>query len=144
MTGSLLDTAGCKTVEWWVVYHERPAFHWWGRKLHPQFRHVELAREWRFGPGLLDVMWLQMIPTYETLDVDLCTDPSPPWVRCPKSTCQKVTSVRKLDSIRSWFDIGPFTCVEAVKVALGIRAFWVRTPYQLFKYIQRRNGVIKD
>lgn len=145
MTGeqvSLLDTPDSKVVEWWVVYHRRDAFRWWGKYLHPGFRHVELTRPFQYGPGISDVAWLQVIPTFETLDVELCLDSRPPWVRCPGSTFQKVTAVRKLKSMRSWFDIGPPTCVEVVKMALGIRAFFVRTPRQLYRYIQRRNGTI--
>lgn len=34
--------------------------------------------------------------------------------------------------------VGFFTCVEFVKRVLGIRAIWVQSPYQLYKYIQRR------
>jgi hypothetical protein len=139
---SLLDTVGMRTSEWWVVYHRRDAARWWGKFLHPDFRHVELARPLYYGPNLSDVAWLYMFPTYEMLDVELCYDPTPPWVKCPQSTCQKVVASRRLGSMRSWFDIGPTTCVEVVKLALGLRAFWVRTPYQLFNYIKRRNGVI--
>ena len=141
---SLLDTAGKKVVEWFIVYHRRDAVHWWGKFLHRDFRHVELARAISYGPGLSDVAWLYLLPTYEMLDVDLCVDPRPPWVKCPTSVCQKVVATRRLGSMRSWFDIGPTTCVEVTKMALGIRAFWVRTPRQLFKYISRRHGVINS
>ena len=30
----------------------------------------------------------------------------------------------------------PFTCVEAVKRVLGIRAPWISTPWQLYRYLQ--------
>lgn len=139
---SLLDTPGKKVIEWWVVYHRRDAFRWWGKFLHSRFRHVELARPFQYGPNVSDVMWQILLPTYESLDVELSVDPRPPWVRCPDSICQKVVAMPRLGGMRSWFDIGPTTCVEVVKMALGIRSFWLRTPYQLFKYISRRNGVI--
>ena len=139
---SLLDTAGYETAEWWVVYHRRDAFHWWGRLLHPDFRHVELVRPLQFGPGIGDVVWLQLTPTYEMLSAELCFDPRPPWVKFPQAKCQKVTAFRRSGSMRSWFDIGPNTCVEVVKMALGFRAFWVRTPFQLFKFLQRRGCAI--
>jgi hypothetical protein len=139
---SLLDTAGCKVREWYVAYFHREAYYWFTKYLKPGFRHVELVRPWQYGPKPTDVLWLQLFPTFETLDVDLCTDPRPPWVRFPSVMVQKVTTVRPLNSVRSWFDIGPPSCVEVAKAALGINAFWVRTPWQLFKYIQKRNGVI--
>lgn len=138
---SLIDLPGYKVREWFLVYHWRHAHVWWGKWLKPAFRHVELTRPIRFGPGLYDVVWLQVIPSYEGMDVELCTDSRPPWVRCPDSTIQKVTSARLRDSMRSWFDIGPTTCVEVAKQTLGIRAFWVRTPFQLFKHVQKHDGV---
>ena len=35
--------------------------------------------------------------------------------------------------------LGLFTCVETVKRLLGIRAPWVITPWQLYRFIARRN-----
>lgn len=40
--------------------------------------------------------------------------------------------------VRSIF--APWTCVEAMKSLLGIRAWWVITPYQLFKYCEAHYG----
>lgn len=139
---SLLDTVGCKVREWYIVYHHREPFYSFTKLLKPGFRHVELTRPMYYGPGVNDVAWLNVLPMFEMLDVDMNSDPTPPWVRCPSSTVQKVTAIAPLMSVRSWFDIGPPTCVEVVKMALGIRAFWVRTPWQLYQYIQKRQGVI--
>jgi hypothetical protein len=139
---SLLDVAGMKVSEWYVVYHDRAPYRWFFRYLKPGFRHVELARPIYYGPGVNDVAWLFLLPMFEMLDVQLSTDPTPPWVRCPKSTVQKVTAMRPLGQVRDWFQVGPSTCVEAAKWALGIRAFWLRTPHQLYKYIHKRNGVV--
>lgn len=139
---SLLDTAGMKIAEWWLVYHERELRYWFFRPLKHGFRHVELVRPLYYGPGANDVGWLYVKPMFEMMDVDICTDPRPPWERFPGSTVQKVTAMRPTWAVRSWFDIGPPTCVEAVKWALGIRAFFVRTPWQLFQYIKNRGGVV--
>lgn len=139
---SLLDVEGVKAREWYLVYHPRVPWFWWAKYLKQGFRHVELTRPVYFGPGVEDVVWLNVLPTFEMMDVDICTDPRPPWVKCPNSTVQKVTTLQPLDHVRSWFDIGPPTCVEIVKMALGIRAFFVRTPWQLFNYIQQRGGFI--
>lgn len=139
---SLLDTAGMKVRDWYVVYHDRIPYRRVFKYLKPGFRHVELARPIYYGPGVDDVAWIHVLPMLEMFDVELSTDPRPPWVRCPDSTVQKVTALRPLWSVRSWFDMGPPTCVEAAKWALGVRAFFVRTPWQLFNYIRNRNGVL--
>lgn len=139
---SLLDTAGCKVREWYVVYHHREAHYWFTKFLKPGFRHVELARPLQYGPGVDDVAWHHVLPMFEMLDVELSTDPRPPWVKCPQATVQKVTVIAPLISVRSWFDAGPPTCVEILKMALGIRAFFVRTPWQLYRYIAKREGIL--
>lgn len=139
---SLLDTAGAKVRDWYCVYHHREAHYWFTKYLKPGFRHVELARPIYYGPRVDDVAWLHVLPMFEMLDVELNTDPRPPWVKCPQATVQKVTAVAPLMSVRSWFDAGPNTCVEIVKMALGIRAFFVRTPWQLHEYIAEREGII--
>ena len=128
--------------EWHVIYHPREAHRWWGKHLHPAFRHVDLMRPLSYGPALSDVLWLRVLPSYEMLDIEVSIDPRPPWTRFPQATVQRVTAARKLDSMRSWFDLGPQTCVEVAKMALGIRAFFVRTPFQLYNYIKQRNGVL--
>jgi hypothetical protein len=127
-----------------VVYHAREQYRWWGKYLNPRFRHVELMRPLQYGPRVEDVAWLHVQPTYEMIDADLCADPRPPWVRWPGCVVQRVTAMRTVGSMRSWFDVGPQTCVEVVKMFLGIRAFWVRTPYQLYRYVAARDGVINS
>lgn len=139
---SLLDTAGSKVREWYLVYHYREPYYWFTKHLKQGFRHVELTRPLRYGPGLNDVAWLNVLPMFEMMDVDINYESTPPWVRCPDSTVQKVTAIAPLETMRSWWDMGPPTCVEIAKMALGIRAFWVRTPWQLYRYIQKRGGVI--
>lgn len=141
---SLLDTADCLVAEWFVVYHYRDWTRWFFRGLKRGFQHVELTKRIAYGPDVNDVVWLNVLPQFEMLDVELSMDPTPPWTRCPQSTVQKVTAIRPRGKVRQWFHIGPVSCVETVKNALGINKFWVRTPWQLYKYIAARNGVIDD
>ena len=144
---SLLDSAGMKTREWYVCYFDRdvsqPHYRML-RHLKPGFRHVELARPVQYGPAVSDVVWLLVLPALEMLDLECCLNPAPPWVRVPGATIQKVTASRPVGSMRSWFEIGPPSCVEVAKAALGINAFWVRTPWQLYQFINRRGGVINS
>lgn len=142
MTVSLLDLSEKLVSEWYVVYFHRVPYYNFSKYLKPGFRHLELAKPIYFGPGLQDVAWQHLIPSFERLNMELSVDPRPPWVRCPGSTIQKVTVVKPDCKIRSWFDIGPPTCVEVAKMALGINAFFVRTPWQLYKHIRKCEGVI--
>lgn len=139
---SLLDTAGKKVCEWYVLYHPRTPFYRLSGLMKQGFRHVELVRPYRYGPAYTDTMWLHLLPTFESLDAEICMDPRPPWVKCPDSTVQKVTAVRSMPSVREWFHVGPVSCVEVAKFALGIKSFWVNTPFQLYKYIAKRGGII--
>lgn len=139
---SLLDVPGVKIREWWVCYLPREPFYWFAKYMKPGFAHVELARPIQYGPGLSDTIWLHLIPTFETLDAEVSLDPMPPWVRCPQATIQRVCIAKRLRAMRSWWDMGPPTCVEYAKAALGINAFFIRTPYQLYKYIAERGNVI--
>lgn len=140
---SLIDTPGVMVREWYVVYHHRAEIiYWFGKYLKAGFRHVELTRPIYFGPNLGDVVWLNILPSFEMMDAEISTDPRPPWLKCPGSKVQKVTTIQPLKRIRSWFDAGPSTCVEIAKMALGINAFFVRTPWQLHQYIRKRNGII--
>lgn len=141
---SLLDLADHKVRDWYVVYHHREPYYSFTKFLKPGFRHVELTRPLYYGPNVEDVAWLNVLPTFEMLDVELAHDPRPPWIKCPDSTVQKVTAIAPLMSVRSWFDIGPPTCVEVVKMALGLRAFWVRTPWQLYQHIAKCEGIINS
>lgn len=136
-----------KSREWYVVYHNRdpgdPAYKW-TRWLKPGFRHVELTYPVRFGTEPDQQVWINVLPTMETLDVEISTDPRSPRMKCPQSTVQKVISVLPEGKLRSRFDIGPPNCVEVAKMVLGINAFFVRTPWQLYQYIAKRDGILCD
>lgn len=137
----LTDSFGVKIREWYVVFHAREG-HWIFKWLKPGFQHIELTRPEYFGPGPTDCVWLNVLPTFELLEADISTDPRPPWLKCPTSTVQKVTTLQPFKKLRSRWDMGPPTCVEVAKMVLGIRAFWVRTPWQLHEYISKRGCVI--
>ncbi len=142
---SLLDLAdGCWLAEWYVVFHCREPHFFWHKWLKQGFRHVELWRSYKFGKSLADVVWLRVTPAFEVLHADIVLDPTPPWVAIPGSTTQKVRTILKPWKVRQWFHFGPFSCTELVKFGIGINKFWVRTPYQLYKYIKRHNGVLKQ
>ena len=142
MNLSLLDTADKRIAEWFLVYHHREPYYRLAHLLKPGFRHVELCRPIQYGPALTDVMWLEVYPNFEMLSVDVNMDPRPPWERCSEATIQKVTAARKTPSMRTWWMFAMPSCVEVAKHCLGINSFWLRTPWQLYKYVNRRGGVV--
>lgn len=127
-TVSLLETAHTFPVEWWLVYSDTDRPHWWNRWLHRSFRHVQAYR--RDGR-----IWLAYLPTAEFVDVNVLRTDEQPW---PSSAIsQRVVALRPEGVMRSRCFVGPITCVEHVKALLGIRAWFVRTPYQLYRYCRR-------
>lgn len=139
---SLLDLSGKKVHEWYVVYFARTPYFFWTEWLRQGFRHVELWRPIQCGPELPDVLWLRLKPTFEMLENFLDLDPTPPWLRHPDATVQRVRAVSTPYKVREWFTFGPPSCVETIKNALGISSFWLRTPRQLYRYINCRGGII--
>ena len=130
-------------VEWWVVYYPRTPHFFWTEWLKQGFRHCDLWRAERFGEAPDQVIWLRLRPTFEMLECFLEFDPTSPWAKHPGATAQKVEVFSKPGKVREWFTIGPPSCVETCKNALGINSFWTRTPHQLYQYIKARGGVIR-
>ena len=140
---SLLDLGkDIRLVEWYVVYYPRTPYFFWTEFLKQGFRHADLWRPQHFGPSLKDVMWLRLRPTFEILESYIDFDPTPPWIKHPGVTTQKVQVLSRSYKVREWFTFGPPSCVETIKNALGINSFWTRTPWQLYQYIAKRNGVL--
>lgn len=140
---SLLDTSGKRVIEWYVVYFARTPFFFWTEWLQQGFRHAELWRPYQAGPGLNDQIWLRLKPTFEVLESFIDLDTTPPWLRFSDATVQRVQVLSTPYKVREWFSFGPPSCVETIKNALGIKAFFLRTPRQLYEYINRRGGVIE-
>jgi hypothetical protein len=130
-------------IEWDVVYHPREPHFFWAAWLKQGFRHVELWRRQPYGENPDQTLWLVLKPTFEVLESYIDCDSRSPAQRFPGATIQKVQVLSKAYKVREWFSIGPPSCVETVKNALGINSFWMRTPHQLYQYIQRRGGILK-
>lgn len=139
---SLLDAANRHAAKWYVVFCHRENEYWWTRWLKPGFQHVQAWREYRFGPEPTDLMWLRVDPFAALTVVEIVFNPTPPWKYDPGFTVLHVRTLREHTKIRELFTIGPFTCVEHVKALLGIRSFWLRTPWQLCKFIRKHRYVL--
>ena len=131
---TLLDTAGKWPTEWFLVYRDidvsGPVTRWLSRNLQPGFQHVQAVR--RDGR-----VWVAVFPHIEFVDVHVLRSDETPWQLFPNCTVQPVVVMRDHGRMYSAFHAGPWTCVEVVKSLLGIRSWWVRTPWQLYQYVKR-------
>lgn len=140
---SVLDTAGRHYEGWYLHYTDCPTQRWWTRFLEPGFQHVQLYQPRWFGPGIDDKFWVCVDPSIEQVSTYVDMNPQPPWERDNKAVVQFVRAVPKKDKVRQYFFVGTITCVEITKAHLGLAAFWVRTPYQLYNYIRARDYVLR-
>jgi hypothetical protein len=130
---SLLDTADHWVADWWLVFRDLPAeattSPLW-RLLKPGFQHVEC---WRCDRGI----WLRIEPCYEMTTVE--AHESPPWELVLPELSPTVLHVQRAVAkgrLREPFFVGPWTCVEIAKSIIGLRAPFVRTPWQLYKVLK--------
>jgi hypothetical protein len=106
---------------------------WWLRWLRPGFRHCFAAVD----DG---AQWLTVDPLLHRLEVRASG---------LSSAFDLAAEYRRMDLVV--LDIAPpeialrtapvgiFTCVETVKRLLGLRARWVLTPWQLYRFLVRRD-----
>ncbi len=103
----------------------------WLRLLRPGFRHCFLAindgRHWLTLDPLATFMEIAVQPVPPAFDL-------PGWYRARGFIVVPAAIDRGRRRPAPW---APFTCVEAVKRALGIHARRVITPYQLFRHLTR-------
>lgn len=132
---SLLDTVDKLFVDWFVVFRNLPPegkqSPLW-RLLEDGFEHVEL---WRCDRGI----WLRIEPCIEVVEAE--AHEKPPWAMLPtalKPTMVRVRRTMPKGRVRDSFFFGPVTCVELAKAFLGVRSMFVRTPYQLYKFLRKQ------
>lgn len=124
--------------EWWLVFTETEERYWWNRLLRKGFRHVYAMRQ-QFG------VWVRVNFRVPCLDVEILDIPVYTPVHLavePGAKVVRVLAYRNQDRVRWPWVAGPVTCVETTKALLGVRRFFLWTPYQLYRYV--RCGVIVD
>lgn len=105
----------------------------WLRLLKPGFRHCFLLCRLPGG-------WLLYDPRSDLTDFAL-------WPACDAEELENYLLCKGYSVVRLHYrpllrraaPFGPFTCVEAVKRVLGLRARWILTPWQL--YLRLRRGL---
>lgn len=123
--------------QYWVLCTNTTVRHWWDRFLREGYRHCSLLI-WE------GVVWLHIEPTLDRTRVAIIEhyEPTSPaeWVEDPGARLFRAKPEGRRGRMRALSVLRPFTCVEEVKALLGIRAWWIFTPWQLAQHLRRRNG----
>lgn len=123
------------TRRYFVVFTQGP-WHWWDWFFKRGYCHCYLLiwddPLWLCVEPTMQITQVFTIPKYEWCDpFTMLGDPNAKivetWLRCD-------------ETMRTPWVWSPVTCTEIVKSILGIRAFWMWTPWQLAKYLRRDNG----
>lgn len=125
---SLLESQhliGLSRTKIYLVYSSTSEF-WWGKLLKDGYKHV-------FAIKFDGLFWIKLDLTLGWTDYDVLAYDY-------KDTIEDIVNGRKTQFVDVWRKpryrslFAPWTCVEMMKSLLGIRAWWVFTPYQLYKY----------
>ena len=124
-----MDTPDDNTVQkWYIIFRKTTLKHWVFRWLDPEMQHVYAVKE---SPG--GEFWIVVDAKNSVTEVNLLSKIDYPHIRClePDSVILSIKAIIDPESYRYTFCV--FNCVEVVKSLLGIRSFWVWTPFQLYK-----------
>ena len=118
-------------INYYVIFEHNEA--WWTRFFRPGYRHVSVVVKLKEGVFIhvnpykrsLDYTVLTLEDVNKLFDYEYCSD----IVVC--------TLEHKLDTYSINYKPSVFSCVELVKRTIGIKKWWVFTPYQLYKYITK-------
>lgn len=134
---SLLDLADNAYVDMWLVFRDTVPtgrIHWtdkWFAKLKSGYQHVEI---WHLDRGA----WIRFNYGFDRLVLQTHLDP--PWRMMNPVFNPSYLHIRRLARlgyIREPFLTGPLTCCEMAKAMIGIKALFVRTPWQLYKHLRK-------
>lgn len=107
---------------------------WWLRWLKPGFHHcmvcIRAQETWVLCDPLLHRTEVSVYPGHGTATL----------LQWLHDNAYRVVPVRRRNAPRRLAPIRPYTCVEAVKRHLGIRTWWIVTPWQLFRYLLGSRG----
>ena len=130
---TFLDRKTVNIEDYYIIFANTRHRHWLLKRLENKFQHVFAVKKsagghfWiRINPLIshtcIDIVPVSQYPTIGTLLLD------------PENSVVIPVTATINDNERHTLCI--FNCVEVVKSLLGIRAFWIWTPYQLYKYLK--------
>ena len=118
----------------WYICFDEGAPHWWDRFLKLKWTHC-YALKWD------GYNWMKFDPTLSHFVIDILPDCHESPVPSDAHTIVKVVCEASVIRYRTPWLLCPQTCVEAIKGILGIRRFWLFTPWQLYRYLDRTQGL---
>lgn len=128
-------TKGHVTEDWWLVFTRSKHKHILSPFLKPGFEHVYAMKKTDTG-----LLWLIVDSMRSHVHVDIAAVQDYPHPRAYAEPGAVVVPVRaKIDTTRIRGTLNVFNCVEVVKGLLGVKEFWVWTPWQLYKHLRGYN-----
>ena len=123
-----MEQAGDTIQRWYIVFRPTKLKHWVFKWLDPCFQHCYAVKESAGGE-----FWIIVDSKNCYTDVRIASKIDYPHIRClaPDSVILSVKAIIDPDKYR--YTLCLFNCVEMCKAVLGIKSFWVFTPYQLYK-----------
>jgi len=119
-----------------IAFTHQGSPRWWNRFLHPRALHV-FALKWT------GKHWVMVHPRIAYLEVQVLEydqESDLPEIVAKMEIdglCRVNFNHLDTDRIRVPWLFGPWTCVSQIKALLGIRAWWVLTPRQLWLHLNR-------
>lgn len=115
-------------IDWHVFFVKSKLRHWLINKLDPHFQHCYAVRESEGGQ-----FWIKVDFRYAFTDVQILPKIDYPHIRSIDKDAVILSIRAKINPKKGVSTLNIFNCVEQVKALLGIKAFWVITPYQLYR-----------
>lgn len=133
--GGDLDFDSDIKERYYVVFTRSRHRNWMIRLLNPYYQHVYAVKK---SEG--EQFWIVINPLSSHTDIKMLPVSEYPHIRMMTNEEDIVLTVDTDIKKRDRHTLCIINCVEIVKSLLGIRAFWVFTPYQLYKCIVREHG----
>lgn len=121
------------TVTWHIFFKPTTLKHWIFRWLNPEIQHCYMVKESEGGE-----FWIIMDRKGCCTDVRIESKLNYPHVRMldPDSVMLSIRAIITPSAYQHTLGIN--SCVDVCKGALGLRQFWIWTPYQLYRYLYGR------
>lgn len=85
-----------------------------------------------------DQRWIVIDPRSDKTDIQILNHPH--HFNLPRALAAQGKTVLQIPAIqtpRRVANIMPWSCVEIMKRVIGLHKWWIITPYQLFRYLER-------